>query len=196
MVSDGCGLYSRWPGRVNPGCIDRENFICGTDFMPTILEACGLPQPAGMDGRSFLPLLTGEKQSDRNAAFTVINTTSAWKPFPMRGVQTRDYGYIYNDWSDGKTVFKNESMSGLTYKAMQAAGATDAAIAGRVRMFDLRAPEELYDLRKDPDGLNNLIADPRYGAAAAAMRRLAAARMTATRDPLLPSFERKVPGTG
>ena len=53
----------RWPGKVKPGVVDTEHFISGIDFMPTILEAAGLPAPAGMDGRSFLPLLTGRRPS-------------------------------------------------------------------------------------------------------------------------------------
>ena len=49
----------RWPGRVKPGTVNRREFVAGIDFMPTILEAAGLPQVDGMDGRSFLPLLAG-----------------------------------------------------------------------------------------------------------------------------------------
>jgi hypothetical protein len=53
-------------------------------------------------------------------------------------------------------------MNGRTYKAMQAAGASNAAIQARVKLFLTRIPEELYDFGKDPDGLNNLAKSPEY----------------------------------
>ena len=42
---------------------DRKvpEMITNLDIAPTVLEAAGLAAPAGLDGRSFLPLLRGEK---------------------------------------------------------------------------------------------------------------------------------------
>ena len=48
----------------------------------------------------------------------------------MRCVQSRQFGYIFNTWSDGETLYKNESQTGLTYKAMQEA-ANDPYVAAR-----------------------------------------------------------------
>jgi len=95
-------LLVRWPGRVTPG-VDRTHFICGVDFMPTILEIMRLPQPGDMDGTSFLPLLCGESQSGRESVFTTINTLASARAFPMRCLQNHRYGYIFNAWSDGQT---------------------------------------------------------------------------------------------
>jgi N-sulfoglucosamine sulfohydrolase len=53
----------RWPGVVREGSVDKEHFISGIDFFPTVLEAAGLSIPDGLDGFSFLPLLKGRKQS-------------------------------------------------------------------------------------------------------------------------------------
>src|SRR5262249_35448378 len=52
----------RWPGKVKAGVVEDQHMISGIDYMPTILETLGLAAPAGMDGRSFLPLLTDGKQ--------------------------------------------------------------------------------------------------------------------------------------
>ena len=39
--------------------------VCLEDLMPTLLEVAGAQVPAGVDGRSLVPILRGEKQSVR-----------------------------------------------------------------------------------------------------------------------------------
>ncbi len=180
----------RWPGRVKRGAVDREHFISGIDFMPTVLDATGLSPVEGVDGRTFLPLLKGRQQAGRDRVFTVFFKTAARREYPMRCVQTRKYGYIFNAWSDGETVFKNESQSGLTFKAMQAAAKMDAAVAARVKLFQYRAPEELYDFAKDPDALHNLIDDPTLKDEVRKLQAALLEMMVRTNDPLLERFKK------
>jgi len=184
----------RWPGKVKPGTADTQHMISGIDYMPTILEAAGLAQIEGMDGHSFLPLLVGESQSERTHVFTVFNTTAARKHYPMRCIQSRKFGYLFNAWSDGETVFKNESQSGLTFKAMQAAAKTDEQIAARVRLFRYRVPQEFYDFEKDPCARKNLIDDPAYQAEIKKLQTEMLNIMTSTDDPLLDQFKKRVLG--
>ena len=179
----------RWPGGVEPGTVDAEHFVSGIDYMPTILDAVGLPHPPGMDGNSFLPLLRGEKQAGREWVFTEFHKTSAKRPYPMRCVQDARFGYIYNPWSDGEEVFRNESQAGLTFKAMREAATHDQALAGRVRLFQYRVPEEFYDLEHDPDALHNLIDNPHYQARIGLFRRKLLQRMARTSDPVLGAFK-------
>jgi len=180
----------RWPGVVKPATVDTEHFISGIDYMPTILDAVGLPQVWGMDGSSFVPLLTGAGQNSRDKVFTVFHETSAKRRYEMRCVQNKKFGYIYNAWSDGQTVFKNESQSGLTMNAMKRAANTDPDIAARVQLFLYRVPEELYDFEDDPDALHNLADDPMYQRQLAAMRQELLAWMESTRDPLKSDYRR------
>ena len=177
----------RWPGRVQPGGVDRRHMISGIDYMPTMLDALGLPQPRGMDGTSFLPVLEGKTQQ-RDHVFTVFHETSARRRFEMRCVQNARFGYIFNAWSDGKQIFRNESQNGLTFKAMQAAAKSDARIAARVKLFEYRVPEELYDFQADPDALRNLIDSPGHKPEAAALRARMREWMKRTGDPLLAAF--------
>ncbi|MEA3208005.1 MAG: arylsulfatase [Chthoniobacter sp.] len=51
-------LLVRWPGKVVPGTRSAAPVI-STDWLPTWLEAAGLPAAPGLDGVSLLPLLTG-----------------------------------------------------------------------------------------------------------------------------------------
>jgi N-sulfoglucosamine sulfohydrolase len=180
-----------WPGRIKPGTVDSEHFISGIDFMPTALDVAELPKPAGMDGVSFLPLLLGKPQSGRDEVFTQFHQTSARNRYPIRCVQNKRFGYIFNPWSDGQRVFKNESQSGLTFRAMQAAARTDASIAARVKLFQYRVLEEFYDFQKDPDALHNLIDDPQYKNQIDAMRKNLLDWMKRTSDPALEAFENR-----
>lgn len=175
----------RWPGRVKPGTVNERDFISGIDFTPTVLETAGLNPLAGTDGRSFVPLLAGKPQAGRERVFTVFHETSARQRFEMRCVQDRRFGYIYNAWADGKRRFRNESQSGLTFAAMREAGQSDARIAERVKLFEYRAPEELYDFENDPNALRNLAGEARCRETLAAMRGLLKEHMARTGDPLL-----------
>ena len=181
----------RWPGKVQPGSADREHFISGIDYLPTVLEAVGLEAVMGADGRSFLPLLRGQKQTGREMVFTQFHQTSARRRFPMRCVQNKRFGYIFNPWSDGERAFKNESQSGRTWSAMVRAGAEDPAVAARVKLFSYRVLEELYDFEADPDALRNLAGDPKHKADLDAMRQALREWMVATKDPALAAFDHR-----
>lgn len=55
-------LLFHWPAKV--AAQKTSDALCAhIDLLPTILDACDVPVPAGhkIDGRSFLPLLTGDK---------------------------------------------------------------------------------------------------------------------------------------
>jgi len=152
----------RWPGKTEPDTVDKRHFISGIDFMPTVLDAAGITATKGMDGLSFLPILFGRRQTGRDKVFTQFHQTSGRNRYPMRCVQNQRFGYIFNPWADGERIFKNESQSGLTFKAMQAAAKTTPKIAARVKLFQYRVVEEFYDFANDPDALHNLSGDPRY----------------------------------
>ena len=180
-----------WPGRAKSGIVDNGHFISGIDFMPTALDAAGLPQPKGMDGTSFLPVLLGKRQPQRDKVFTQFHETSGRNRYPMRCVQNERFGYIFNPWSDGRRVFRNESQSGLTFNAMKAAAGTNNSIAARVKLFQYRLVEEFYDFKNDPDALRNLIDDPSYKEDIQKMRDALLAWMKKTGDPALEAFENR-----
>jgi N-sulfoglucosamine sulfohydrolase len=152
----------RWPGTVKPGTHETEHSVAGVDFAPTILDALEVAPMKGMDGRSFLPVLKGKKQKGREFVYTHINTIASGRSYAMRSLQGKRYGLIWNGWHDGKTTFKNESMSGLTWKAMAKAAENDPALAKRVKHYLYRTPFEFYDYGKDPDALENLIGDEEH----------------------------------
>ncbi len=163
--------------------------------MPTFLDAVGLPCVAEADGTSFVPLLKGTTQKNRDKVFTVFHETSAKRRYEMRCVQNKKFGYIYNAWSDGRTIFKNESQSGLTMNAMKRTAKTDPDIAARIQLFLYRVPEELYDFENDLDALHNLADDPIHQHQLAGMRQELLAWMESTNDPLISDYREFVSGS-
>lgn len=57
----------RYPRLIKPGTVNRD-LVQNIDFAPMLLDAAGLPTPADMHGRSFLPLLRGETPNDWRAS--------------------------------------------------------------------------------------------------------------------------------
>jgi N-sulfoglucosamine sulfohydrolase len=177
-------LIVRWPGCVAPGSRDGEHMAAGIDMMPTLLDALGLPPPEGMNGKSFLRILHGEPPEGFDHVFTTFNATAAGRSYPMRCIQSKTHGYIYNAWANGETVFHNESKNGLTYTAMAAAAADNETIRARVRLFDYRTQEEFYDFAADPDALTNLIGSGAHRDMIARLFALLTQEMDTTNDPL------------
>jgi N-sulfoglucosamine sulfohydrolase len=181
-------LLASWPGVIPSGRVDDEHFASGIDFMPTILDVAGIEAPEGMDGQTFLPVLKGNKQKGRKHVFTQFHQTSARRNFPMRCVQDRRFGYIFNPWSDGEREFRNESQAGRSWTAMALAAKNDPDIAARNRLFSYRVLEEFYDFDKDPNALNNLIDDPTYANEIEALREALELWMAGVDDVALDAF--------
>lgn len=183
-------LLVRWPGVVTAGSRDETHFVSVVDFFPTFMAATGVAGPDGLDGRSFLPLLKGRPQSDREFVFTQIDSKAGGAAVPMRCVQNEQFGYIYNPFSDGKYWYRNNN-EGQTMAAMNRAAETDEAIRARVNLFRYRVPEEFYDLQSDPDCLHNLIENPDHAEHVRAMQARLLAHMKKTDDPMLEAFQNR-----
>ncbi len=178
----------RWPGVVKPGTVDNEHMISTVDFVPTLLDAAGAPQASGLQGRSYCPVLRGDKQEGRDYVIKEYNENAGGGRHPMRSVQTRRFCYIFNPWSNGTRKFKTATMGTTTYKVMQKLAETDEKVAERLRLFDHRVVEELFDCEKDPDALHNLVGDPKFKRDADRLRGILEQWMVDTKDPLLEAF--------
>ncbi len=178
----------RWPGIGQPQ--KREEFTSSVDILPTLLEVLKQPPLAGVDGRSWLPLLRGESQPSRDFVITHVNTVSSGKAFPQRCVRTRDFSYQFHAWPNGTPHFRVEAMNGITFNALAKAGEADARIKSRVEQLTMGKPEQFFDLRTDPDERVNLITDPKHAAEITRLKQLLIAHMEKTADPQLESFRK------
>ncbi|MGB2824203.1 MAG: sulfatase [Phycisphaerae bacterium] len=86
-----------------PGMKDRG--VCGKgcpgiveflDLFPTLTDLCGLPTPAGLEGRSFRRLLADPSAPGKEAAFTVVKRGS------VLGRSVRTDRWRYTEWDGGK----------------------------------------------------------------------------------------------
>ncbi len=184
-------LIIRWPGMVKRGTIDNEHMVSAVDFLPTLLDVVGADHPQNLDGRSFYPLLQGGDQAGRELVFKEYNENAGGNRHPMRSVETKKLGYIFNPWSDGQRVFRTATQGTLTYRKMKQLAQTDEKMAARLELFDHRVPEEFYDYEKDPDARHNLIDDPAYREEVDKLRKELLAWMERTGDPMLECFRHR-----
>jgi N-sulfoglucosamine sulfohydrolase len=180
-------FLARWPKTITAGTKDNKHFVSTIDLLPTFLEITGIQAPQNLDGRSILPLLKGESQASRDYVYTQVDKKAGSAAVPMRAVQNKKFGYIYNAFNQ-KDWYKNNN-EGLTMKAMEEAAKTDKVIAARIELFRHRVTEEFYDIEKDPNCLINLISNPEYKPQIEAFKKKLVANMTATKDPMLKAFE-------
>ena len=66
------------------------------DLYPTLCELCGLPQPEGLEGRSFAPLLNDPKAEWDHPAFTVWSEDG----HTIHGVAVRTEKWRYAEFGD------------------------------------------------------------------------------------------------
>jgi N-sulfoglucosamine sulfohydrolase len=155
--------------------------------MPTIMELLSLRPPEGMDGRSWVPLLKGEMQPDRDFVVTHVNTISSGKSFAQRCIRTKDRALMFHSWVGGPDKFRVEAMSGLSFAAMNAS--TDAKIQARVKQLVEGEPLMLFDTVSDPTERKNLISEPRYSKDLAELSKKLLEQMKKTDDPQWKAFE-------
>ncbi|GAA5120294.1 sulfatase [Luteolibacter yonseiensis] len=158
------GLHSacviRWPGRVKPGSSSRA-IVEYTDVVPTFLDAAGLPRPEVLDGKSFLPVLTGGAETHREFTFsqeTSKGIIAGPIHYGIRSIRGGRYRYIRN-LTPGVT-FKNAVTPGKVFQSwVRAAANGDGRAAELTKGFQHRPAEELYDCEDDPWNRRNLIGD-------------------------------------
>ena len=146
----------------------RRELVVSADVAPTVLELCGVPVPAVMQGRSLAPLVRGESVAWREDFFAENLFTAQGYPLvqAVRGTRWKYLRY----WPGGETP--------ADYREFLNRG-----LAGPPPVF-----EELYDLEDDPTEKRSLARDPAALAQLEVMRRRCneLLREALGRDPLAP----------
>lgn len=151
--------------------------VSNIDLLPTILDQIGSEIPKNIEGRSFLPVLEGEKTIFRKKIFT----EKSWHDIydPIRAIRTEKFKYIKN--------YEKIETQYLLPLDISVSTRIGRFIQKRMKnTFEIpRAEEELYDLENDPNELTNLISNPAYYKTVSEMRTKLNDWMERTNDPLL-----------
>jgi len=172
------GCIVRWPGQVAPGTVS-DALVEYIDVVPTFLEAAGLPRPAVLDGRSFLPVLTGTARTHKTHVFGLQTTRGINRGSPHYGIRSvRDTRYRYVLNLSPEVAFENAATADPMFKTWEKmAAAGDARAQRLVHDYRHRPAEELFDCEADPWNRTNLIADPTLAPVRDALRAQLAAWM-------------------
>ena len=187
-------LAVRWPAKVKGGRV-VEDFISLSDLAPTFLEAGGLKPAPDMTGRSFLDILTsgksGQVDAKRDKVFTGMERHTTRRQgkvgYPMRAIRTHDYLYIRNfkpdRWPAGDPEGYGD-IDGSPTKTYMMQNRNEPKVKKLFELaFGKRPAEELYDLRKDPDQLNNVAGQAKYLDIQMKLDAELMAKLKATKDP-------------
>lgn len=130
---------------------DSTNFVSLVDLLPTLCELIGAEIPAGVQGRSLVPLLTGEVESAEEFATIHAECGIGGLPYPADARPeldpVRDYDYR------GRPILELNSVTQSGNTAM-------VRRADWKLLYDNLGRGELYDLADDPAELHNRFDDP------------------------------------
>ena len=179
------------PGITQAGKVEKRHMVSVLDLLPTVLDSLGVPKPKGLDGRSFLPLLRGEKQENRDFVIKEYNENAGRSRDPMRAIQSKTHLYLFNPWSNGERIFATATNGTETCKRMIQLSEEDEEMNKRLELYRFRVPEELYQVNKDPDCLENLID---YASKDKTLKKLQSSLeewLEKTNDPILECFRKR-----
>ena len=145
-------MVVRWPQKVMPKT-QSDRLVTIADVLPTLVHTAGGGDIEAIDGRSFLPLLSGDDKPIRDYVYAISTRQNIQKCqiFPSRSVRGTRYKYIRN------------------FNAMEVVGqnlgdnpAVNAFIKLGAQAFKHVPYEELYDLQNDPYEHHNLASNTKF----------------------------------
>ena len=194
-------LAIRWSKGIKKPGRTSDSLVSFIDFAPTFLEVASVKQKetqmqpiqglslfdifAGKDIGRVLPerksIYLGRERNDVN----IRPGTPAGLGFPVRAIRKENFLYLYNfapdRWPCGTPQSNFRDTDGSpTKKAVENSG-EDSKVWQFC--FGFRKQEELYDLKKDPDCVNNLAANSKYKKISAQMKKELFAELKTQQDP-------------
>jgi N-sulfoglucosamine sulfohydrolase len=140
-------LIARWPGKIAAGTT-TDALVEYVDVVPTLVDAAGGEEIAGLDGRSFLPVLQGEATEHKEYVYGIMTTrgiNEGSDAFGIRSIRTKTHQLIVN--FSPETTFSNACTSSpefLSWKR-RANNGKKRAIA-LVNRYEHRPLVELYEV--------------------------------------------------
>ena len=213
-------LLISWPDRIKPGR-RIDDFVSLMDIAPTVLEAANIERPQHMLAKSLMPLMTSESHGvvDQSRDHVIIGrerhvgeARRDRAPYPSRALRTADFLLIRNfhpDRSPMGDVYDREATPEqllrdhyLAYPDMDASPTKTFLLRhkdSQRKFFEMafaaRPEFELYDLKQDPDQVNNVAGLPNYANTQQALTQRLMSILRETGDPRVTgggdTFDRK-----
>ena len=174
-------LVISWPAAIKGGRV-VDDFVNLAELGPTFMEAAGLKPLKTMTTKSFINVLMSQKQGQVDSKRNKIFTGRGYHDFqcraddtgyPARALRTADFLYIRNyepdRWPSGDPIAFRENrgkygeVDRSPTKAFMEAHRQNSRFMKLFELaFEKRPYEELYDLRRDPGQLYNIVKNPKY----------------------------------
>jgi len=138
-------LMMRLPG-ILPAGKRIHHLVELLDVAPTITEILGYGTQEWMQGKSLLALARGETSTHKDAVFSQggVEREATLRPAPVKNRHEQAKQKVVHDFPD--TMIRSKMIRKDDFKYI----------------YRLAGDHELYNLKEDPEELNNLIHDPSY----------------------------------
>lgn len=185
-----------WPGKIKAGA--KTDYLTSlTDLAPTFLAAAGVEIPKEMTGTNLLPVMLGQNPPARHAIFVERERHARAREgntsYPSRAIITDQYLFIRNfeptRWPAGDPDFAGlmgkfgDIDNGPTKQELLAKRDDPNFTKFFHLATDKRAGEELFDLKADPNCLNDLADNSDHQQKKADLRAEVEKWMKETADP-------------
>jgi arylsulfatase A-like enzyme len=167
----GVSMILRGPGGFTGGKV-CDAMISHIDIFPTVCELLEIRPPSWLQGRSFLPVIRGEKAEVRDQIFAEVNYHAAYEP--ERCVRTSRWKYVRRfDGRQGPVLPNCDD--GFSKSVWLECGWKKQAVV----------PEALFDLTFDPLERRNIASESGSAPGLSDMRARLDRWMQETADPLM-----------
>jgi len=195
-------LAIRWGEKIKLGRI-IDDFVNLAEFAPTFLEAAGLQLPETITVQSLSKLLLSKNSGLIDPDRTSVLTGREYHDYecregdvgyPTRAIRNSEFLYIRNfepeRWPAGDPIEYRKERG--PFGEVDPCPTKSFMLKNKIHepykklynlAFDRRPAEELYDLKRDPDQLINVAADPKYKAQRHELSVLLMNKLKATGDP-------------
>jgi N-sulfoglucosamine sulfohydrolase len=150
----------RWPGLIKPG-ITSDAIVEYVDIVPTFLEIAGANHTNELDGKSFVPVLSGKKNEHKQYTFSLQTTRGALQRnayYGIRSVADKKYRYIIN--LTPEATFQSFVCERPLFKKWKEMAVSDTFANWITYRYQHRPAIELYDIEKDMYCMNNIAGNP------------------------------------
>jgi uncharacterized sulfatase len=149
----------RWPGKVKPNTVSNA-LIEYSDITPTFIDIAGGKAIDSLDGKSIVPVLTGETKEHKKYTYGQMTTRGiigGSDYFPIRSVSNGKYRYVIN--LTPNVEFHNAVDNSPFFREWIRDAQKNPKTKALVDKYVCRPQEELFDDEKDPYNQFNLIND-------------------------------------